>query len=198
MIKSILKDLRTIIHMIMMPLLDLFTFSNCKSIQRIKISSYRSMGMRISSPCFIDAGFRFYYPKNITIGSNCSFGHYNRIWAFNNVVIGNNVQTALGLTIVSGSHNSGNYAPISQNQDTVLEGENWIGANVTILGGVRIGIGSIIAAGAVVTDDVPPYCIAGGVPAKVIKKREPDREVFSPFGSYTPEYFKKERNDSIN
>lgn len=192
---SFIKDLRNMNQMMLMHILDLLTFSNCKPLQKIKISAYRFMGIQINSPCFFDAGFRFYYPKNISIGSNCSFGHFNRIWAFNKVIIGDRVQTALGLTIVSGSHDSGSYAPIGQDQETVLEGENWIGANVTILGGVRIGKGSIIAAGAVVVNDVPPYSIVGGVPAKVIKNREPNREVFSPFGSYTPEYYKNEQND---
>ena len=47
---------------------------------------------------------------------------------------------------------------------------SWIGANVTILAGVTIGENAVVAAGAVVTKDVPPRCVAGGVPAKVIKK----------------------------
>ena len=53
----------------------------------------------------------------------------------------------------------------------------WIGANVTILKGVRIGTGSVVAAGAVVTIDVPAFSIVGGVPAKVIKKRFTDEEI---------------------
>lgn len=56
-------------------------------------------------------------------------------------------------------------------KDIVFEGDNWVGANATILKGVTIGQGSIIAAGAVVTRDVPPFSIVGGVPAKVIKMR---------------------------
>ena len=51
----------------------------------------------------------------------------------------------------------------------------WIGYGCTIMSGVHIGQGAIIAAGAVVTKDVPPYAIVGGVPAKIIKYRfEPD------------------------
>lgn len=53
----------------------------------------------------------------------------------------------------------------------VIEDDVWVGANVTILKGVTVGRGSVIAAGAVVTRSVPPYSIAGGVPAKVIGKR---------------------------
>lgn len=53
-----------------------------------------------------------------------------------------------------------------------IEDDVWIGARVTILPGVRIGHGSVIAAGAVVTKEIPPYAIAGGVPAKVIRYRK--------------------------
>lgn len=55
--------------------------------------------------------------------------------------------------------------------DIILDDDVWIGYNVTILSGVHIGQGAIVATGAVVTKDVPPYAIVGGVPAKVIKYR---------------------------
>lgn len=52
-----------------------------------------------------------------------------------------------------------------------VEDDVWIGLNATICAGVHIGQGAVIAAGAVVTDNVPPYAIVGGVPAKIIKYR---------------------------
>lgn len=57
------------------------------------------------------------------------------------------------------------------NRDVIVEKDVWIGCNVTLLSGVTIGRGSIVAAGAVVTKDVPFYSIVGGVPAKVLKFR---------------------------
>lgn len=55
--------------------------------------------------------------------------------------------------------------------DIVIDDDVWIGYRATILSGVHIGQGAVVAAGAVVTKDVPPYAIVGGVPAKVIKYR---------------------------
>lgn len=55
--------------------------------------------------------------------------------------------------------------------DVVFEGDNWIGMNSTILKGVTIGRGCVVAAGAVVNKSTPPYSVVGGVPAKVLKMR---------------------------
>jgi len=58
--------------------------------------------------------------------------------------------------------------------DIILEDDVWIGEHVVVMSGVTIGQGAVIAAGAVVTKDIAPYAIAGGVPAKVIKYRFPE------------------------
>ena len=151
----------------------------------VKASFLRILGIKISSPVFIDSGFDCRYPRNISIGRNCSFGHYARIWAFHRVEIGDYVQTALGLTIVSGGHSVSDYAPLTASQEVVIEGENWIGANVTIIGGVTIGRGSVIGAGSVVVRSIPPWSVAVGNPARVIRQRQPAEQIVSPFGLYT-------------
>lgn len=58
--------------------------------------------------------------------------------------------------------------------DTVVGNDVWIGQNVTVMPGVRIGDGAIIAANSVVAKDIPPYCVAGGNPCGVIRKRFDD------------------------
>lgn len=66
----------------------------------------------------------------------------------------------------------------SENRISVIIGNDvWIGARVTIIEGVRIGDGAVVAAGAVVTKDVEPYAVVGGVPAKVIKYRFDENEI---------------------
>jgi galactoside O-acetyltransferase len=93
------------------------------------------------------------------------------------IVIGANVMIAPGCCIVAFDH--GTYRngepmitqPLSEGAITI-EDDVWIGANSTITKSVRIGTGSIVAANSVVTDDVAPYSIVGGVPAKFIKFRQ--------------------------
>ncbi len=63
--------------------------------------------------------------------------------------------------------------------DVIIEADVWIGTGVTILSGVRLGVGSVVAAGAVVTKDVEPYSVVGGVPARKIKSRFPPAIVHS-------------------
>jgi chloramphenicol O-acetyltransferase type B len=61
--------------------------------------------------------------------------------------------------------------------DTKIENDVWIGANVTIMPGVKIGSGAVIATGSIVTKNVEPYTIVGGNPAKIIKKRFSDEKI---------------------
>ena len=92
------------------------------------------------------------------------------------------------VTVITGDHRTdliGRYMTSVRNEEklpendqtVVFEGDNWIGANVTILKGVRIGKGAIVASGAVVNKDVPPYSIVGGVPARVIKYRFSEEQI---------------------
>ncbi|MCK5676883.1 MAG: acyltransferase, partial [Flavobacteriaceae bacterium] len=57
-------------------------------------------------------------------------------------------------------------------KDTIIGNDIWIGANVSIMSGVKIGNGCVIAAGSVVTKDIPDFSVIGGVPAKIIKNRK--------------------------
>jgi acetyltransferase-like isoleucine patch superfamily enzyme len=64
--------------------------------------------------------------------------------------------------------------PLTSKGDIVIEDDVWLGVNVAVMDGVIIGQGAIIGAGAVVTKDIPPYTIAGGVPARVLRARQAD------------------------
>lgn len=119
--------------------------------------------------------------ENVFCGNNVSLGGDNLFLSSNaKVRIGDNVMFGPRVTVVTGDHRIDVVGkPMIEvteklpenDQDVVFEGDNWIGANVTILKGVTIGKGSVIAAGAVVTKKVPRYSIWGGIPAKKIRDR---------------------------
>ncbi len=136
----------------------------------------------------IGRGFSAYGIKNLHIGEDVGLGADNRFMCTRaKIKIGDHVMTGPNVTMITGGHrydiprrnmkSIGNDEKLPENdQDIILEGDNWIGANATILKGVTIGYGSIVAAGAVVTHSSPPYSIVGGVPAKKIKDRFPNNE----------------------
>jgi acetyltransferase-like isoleucine patch superfamily enzyme len=118
----------------------------------------------------------FYFPQNVTLGNDV---HMNRgvcITAKAPIRIGNDVLIGPYVVINSGNHTySDSTVPIriqGHSAAPITIGDDvWIGAHATILPGVTIGRGAVVAAGAVITHDVPPYAITAGVPARVIKLR---------------------------
>ena len=100
---------------------------------------------------FINAGCKFQDQGGIYIGNDCLLGHNATLCTINHAQDPDR-------------RGDMEFHPIH------IEDKVWLGANVTILPGVTIGEEAIVAAGAVVTKDVPPRTIVGGIPAKVIKK----------------------------
>jgi len=90
------------------------------------------------------------------------------------LTIGNNVSISYRCNIMSGGHDANSKKFSADHRPIVIKNYVWIGVGATILRGVTIGEGAVVAAGAVVTKDVKPYTIVGGIPAKVIGTRERD------------------------
>ena len=109
---------------------------------------------------------------DVMIGDHTRIGLHNTI--IGPVEIGSHVNLAQGITVTALNHNFGDTEKrideqgVSTNPVTI-EDDVWIGANAVILPGVTIGNHCVVAAGAVVTKDVPPHSLVAGVPAKVIK-----------------------------
>lgn len=115
--------------------------------------------------------------KNLHTGKNCNFnGAY--IYGGGRVTIGENFHSGKGMSVLTQNHNyKGVAIPYDQSvviKDVTIEDNVWVGMNVTILPGVRVGEGAIIQAAAVVSSDVPALSIVGGNPARIIKMRDAD------------------------
>ena len=109
----------------------------------------------------------------MNIGDHTRIGLHNTI--IGPVVIGSHVNLAQGITITALNHIFSDPQKRIDEQgvstdQVIIEDDTWIGANAVILPGVTIGRHSVIAAGAVVTKDIPPHSLAAGIPAKIIKQ----------------------------
>lgn len=153
---------------------------------RCKIITRKSSGnILIGKNSTFGRGTTLYAPNIIQIGNNVYIGKYcsleTDIVIKNNVLIGNNVgiigrydhdYSVIGKTIKDSpwiGDKIYNFKGVGLS--VLIEEDTWIGYGSIILSGVKIGRGSIIAAGSVVTKDIPPYSIVAGNPSQIIKKR---------------------------
>lgn len=110
--------------------------------------------------------------KKVYIGPGSVINRACLLYTTGGLIIDEQVSIGDGVWLITGSHAMNDpqfpdfYKPI------VIEHHAWIGMRATILGGVTIGEGAVVMAGAVVTRNVPPYAVVGGVPAKIIRQRE--------------------------
>lgn len=128
----------------------------------------------ISPPMNVGNFKNVYWGDNVNIGPNA---HISAVKA--KFICKGHCAIAENLTVHTGNHArmvgmfvndiSREKKPDGYDKDVIIEEDVWIGCNVTLLAGIRIGRGATIAAGAVVAKSLPPYCICGGIPAKFIK-----------------------------
>ena len=146
--------------------------------------------MHILRPCFLSYGNNFIFDvrgvysfRNISVGSDVYIGPYCVLIASDSKIrLGDKVMLGPCVKIIGGNHRTdilGKYMKDICVEDKTpdydigvhIQSDVWIGANATILDGVTVERGAIIAAGAVVTSNVPAYAIVAGVPAKVLRYR---------------------------
>lgn len=141
-----------------------------------KVSLLRFMGAKVGRKVFIYPGVWITPGRNLVLGDGVDLAKDVIITTSGGVFIGDRTLIGYRTQILSANHTippigepfpvSGDkYAPIKIMNDV------WIGANCIVTAGVTIGEGAVIAAGSVVTKDVPSNAIVGGVPAKIIKMR---------------------------
>jgi len=143
----------------------------------LRTACYRLAGIRIGRRTRILGKLEFGgdgdVVRNLLVGEGCALNTPLHLNASAPIRIGNRVGIGHHVVIITDTHNMGDAScrvgdrlsrPVS------VEDGAWIAARVTVLPGVTIGRGSVVAAGAVVTRDVPPNCLVAGVPARVLRE----------------------------
>jgi acetyltransferase-like isoleucine patch superfamily enzyme len=131
----------------------------------------RRMGAQVSPSARLTSSVRIWGSLKLTIGHDTFLGHEVLITGGDSMVsIGDCVDIAPRVTIVAGTHEvdmvGRHSAGRSLSRDVRIEDGVWIGAGTTVLGGVTIGRKAVIAAGSTVTEDIPPFVVAAGVPCR--------------------------------
>ena len=160
-----------------------------------RIFAYVHKNASINSPLHIDGPYNMYIGNihvgyktwlaampltdaakcKLTISDGCILGHFNHIYATGELIIEKNVLTADRVYISDNLHGYENVElpileqPIKQNGHVVIGEGSWLGENVCVVG-ASVGKHCVIGANSVVTKDIPDYCVAVGIPAKVIKR----------------------------
>lgn len=132
---------------------------------------YQLAGIKIGKGSTIHMKARFYDPKNISIGEDSIIGEGVVLDGRDLLIIGNHVDIATEVMVYNSEHNVNDENFMATNAPVKIEDYVFVGPRVIILAGVTVGRGAVVGAGAVVTKDVPPYAIVGGVPAKIIGER---------------------------
>jgi acetyltransferase-like isoleucine patch superfamily enzyme len=117
----------------------------------IELISHEGACITIGDHTFINYGSSISAHKLVAIGRHCLLGHYT-------FILDNN------------EHDLMQHRKLPPSEPVVIEDHVWIGSRVCVLPGVRIGHHSAIGAGSVVTTDIPPYCVAAGNPARVLRR----------------------------
>lgn len=147
--------------------------------QHIRIGNMTSIGAHATLTAWDNYHGETLHPS-ISIGNNCEIGEYVHISSTNKITLGDGTLTGRWVTIVDNNHGNSQREQLDlpphlrkiTSKGPITIGRNvWIGDKVSILAGVNIGDGAIIAAGSVVTHDIPSYATAAGIPARIINPK---------------------------
>jgi acetyltransferase-like isoleucine patch superfamily enzyme len=131
----------------------------------------RTMGARIESGVALYSGAEVRKPRLLSIGRGSSIGHDAVLDARKRLTIGRNVNMSSQVMIWTDQHDYRSRTFVAAGGPVTIGDYVWLGPRAIILPGINVGEGAVVAAGAVVTKDVPPYAVVAGVPAVKVRER---------------------------
>jgi acetyltransferase-like isoleucine patch superfamily enzyme len=140
---------------------------------------YKALCRHLGGFCYIYPGARLSHVYGMSIGRNFHVNAGAFLYGRGGLTIGDHVMVGPNAVIVSSQHRYDDpRLPMvllgHQTAPVTIGSDVWVGANAVVLPGVRVGDGTIVSAGAVVTQDTAPFTIVGGVPARMIGERPRD------------------------
>lgn len=153
----------------------------CRKVLSHGVDLHLGARTRIWAPSHVWIGNQVYVGKDVHIEANCRIGDYCLI-ANSVAIVGRHDHdfSSVGFPVrFSPWVGSRRFPSQYADEEAVIEDDVWLGYGTIVLTGLTVGRGSVIAAGSVVTRDIPPYSIAAGVPAKVIGKRFEDQAIIA-------------------
>ena len=135
---------------------------------------YKALGVQIDANVVVHFGTEIRCTYKLNIGKGCIIGDHALLDARNGLVFGKNVNLSSNVSVYTEQHDHRDpffRCTNTRNKSVEICDRVWIGSNVIVLPGVKIGEGAVCCAGCVVTKDVEPYAIVAGIPAKKINER---------------------------
>jgi putative colanic acid biosynthesis acetyltransferase WcaF len=143
----------------------------------LRLAVLRALGAQIGSHTYLFGGSEFLAPDRLSIAGQVHVGRFCQVDARGGIRIGRNVVIASHCLFITADHDPDDPAFPGRLGSIGIGDRVWIGSRATVLRDVTIGEGAVVAAGAVVGDDVPPWTIVGGVPARPLRSR-PREQVY--------------------
>lgn len=141
----------------------------------VRNAVWRLLLKECGSGVFFDHHVYVKFPRLVSMGNDVSINRgaefYCGLRGRSRIHIGSNVRIAPNVRFHAAGHDPDMPDFPEMDADIFIEDDCWIGAGALVLQGVRVGRGAVVAAGSVVSRDIPPYCIAAGVPARTLRAR---------------------------
>lgn len=171
------KYLPNILRRLACVIIDFIKYIPFNSVMKLRNFCYRFALNEMGENCNICDGVTIRNPRNLSLGKRVSIHPYTMIGAMGKITIGNDCGISSGCTLLAVNHNQTDTSIPMKEQgitcDPITIGNDvFIGANATILGNTKIGEGSFIGAGAVVSGEISPYSIVVGNPGRILFNRK--------------------------